>query len=284
MDKYLKVISGMKELNENDVPSAELLHWENASKKLKCFYSPFEYINQDAEIILVGITPGKTQMNLAINSAIKSMAKRLDKDSMLYKAKLTASFSGDKTRNNLINILDRTGYQKKLGINSVSLLWEPEYNHLVHFCSLLKNPVFYNDKNFNAKPDLNIPEFRVMIDEFVKDLALINPNALLIPLGDKVSSVITILNNKNKIQQKLLMVDGKIIAPPHPSGENGESISLLLEEKYPEKDAYTKQKYKVYLDKKLKEGKKPQAEIIYKKTRHTRWESMRIVRNAYGII
>jgi len=273
----------MEKVSSKVSPKKELMLWENKTKKLQCFYAPFDYINPDAKIILVGITPGSVQMNIALNSAIDSSKRGYDKSSILYTAKLAASFSGGKTRNNLIEILNRTGYQDKLGIGSTSELWGTTHNHLVQFCSLLKYPVFKNGKNYNDEPNLKIPELNGMINEFVKDLESFNPNAILIPLGDKVSSLMTKLNNEKRIPQKLWMIDGKVVAPPHPSSANNESIKLLLEKVYPGEDAYKKKMHEAYVIEKSKKGEKPQDEISYKKARYKRWDSMRFVRDAYKL-
>ena len=213
MNEYLKAIGSMRKSSEDASPKENLLRWEDKSKKLQCFYAPFEHINPDAELILVGITPGKTQMNIALNSAIDSISAGKSVDSILYKAKRDASFSGT-MRNNLIKILNCTGYQKKLGISCASELWKPSHNHLVQFTSLLKYPVFKDGKNYNDAPNLNVIKLSEMIDEFVRDLELINPDAILIPLGDKVSKVINILNKRGSIKQKIFTVDENIVAPP----------------------------------------------------------------------
>ncbi len=122
-----------------------------------------------------------------------------------------------------------------------------------------------------------------MIEKFVKDLESFNPDAILIPLGDKVSSVITKLNNEKKIPQKLFIIDGKVVAPPHPSSANNESIKLLLEKIYPEEEAYKKKMYEDYVIAKSKKGEKLQDEISYKQARYKRWDSMRFVRGAYKL-
>ena len=41
----------------------------DASGSVKVYYAPFEYINPSARIVLVGITPGPTQMVTATNEA-----------------------------------------------------------------------------------------------------------------------------------------------------------------------------------------------------------------------
>lgn len=42
---------------------------------VKIYYAPFEYINPEARIVLVGITPGPTQMVNANNEARQALAE-----------------------------------------------------------------------------------------------------------------------------------------------------------------------------------------------------------------
>ncbi|WP_446810585.1 hypothetical protein ACH50O_03080 [Methylomonas sp. 2BW1-5-20] len=68
-EKYRSVIENSPQLNDKSKPMKELLLWEDSKMNLECYYAPFDYINVDAKIILVGITPGATQMNKALNTA-----------------------------------------------------------------------------------------------------------------------------------------------------------------------------------------------------------------------
>jgi hypothetical protein len=61
---------------------------------LAIYYAPFDYINPDARIILVGITPGRTQMNEALTAAAACLANGRNEQEVLRTAKETASFAG----------------------------------------------------------------------------------------------------------------------------------------------------------------------------------------------
>lgn len=283
---YSEIISNISHRCDNEPPLKELLLWKNEQKKLECFYAPFEYVNYDAKIILVGITPGGTQMNRALNAASKSIANNENIEEAIRLVKKEGSFSGS-MRANIINTLNRIGCQQTLGVTCSSKLWSTD-NNLVQFCSLLKYPVFVKGKDYNGTPKpFSVPELEQLVhQEFVQDLALINSDAILIPLGDMVASVILELDKQGLIPQKILKFEGKIVAPPHPSGANAESRTLLLEANYPKKEEYQERMYQEYLRKKpwlKKEGRKPQTEEKYKKARAARWESMLFVRQAYEL-
>ena len=285
-ESYSDLIAKLSYQSDTSNPIPELKLWENGDKKLECFYAPFEHVNKSAKIVLIGITPGRTQMNRALSAASQAIGAKTDVNKAILEVKKQGSFSG-KMRPNIINTLNKLGYQKKLGISCSSELWGNN-NYLVNFCSLLKYPVFINGKDYNGNPKpIKVLELKnMLVDEFAKDLQLIPEDAELIPLGDLVADVISELDTLNLIPQNINRFEGKIVAPPHPSGANAESISLLLSDKYPEKKLYLDNMYREYLRKrsweKRKHGK-PQPEEKYKTARASRWESMLFVRRAYGI-
>ncbi|MGZ8928513.1 MAG: hypothetical protein ACXW04_12405 [Methylobacter sp.] len=280
---YEPFIKNLPKLESKSKPMKELLLWENKKMELECYYAPFDYINRDAKIILVGITPGATKMNNSINSARELILRGENPINSMKKTKINGSFSG-KMRPLAKNILNKTGYHKMLGISCCSELWT-KHNNLVHFCSLLKYPVFFKGGNYNGKPDpFKVSELKEMLyDEFINDLALINKDAMLVPFGDFVANVIAELKDQNLISQRITTNKNGVVSLPHPSGENNESISLLLKDKYPQLNEYQDYKYREYVADKIKTGDIPQNETTYKKTRATRWESMLLVSNAYSI-
>lgn len=260
--------------------------WEDSKSGLSCYYAPFEYLNTGAKLILVGITPGGTQMNRALNAARSAIAMNIPISEAIGKVKREGSFSGA-MRSNIVNTLNRLGYQDKLDIVCASKLWDT-HDHLVQFCSLLKFPVFVNGKDYNGNPKAykNDDLKRMLNEHFVKDMEALPRDAMLVPLGDTVLEVIVWLKNQGLIPQDILSFEGHFVAPPHPSGANAESIALLLEPTYPTELAYTERMYRDYLAReswKKKGGKPPQPEAKYKAVRAARWKSMLFVRRAYGL-
>lgn len=272
-------------LRDDDSPLPVFKLWGNARTGLSSYYAPFEYINQDAKLILVGITPGGTQMNRALNAARSAIIGGTSVSEAIRHVKREGSFSG-KMRPNIINTLNRLGYQQKLGLSCASALWSTD-DHLVHFCSLLKFPVFLNGKDYNGNPkahkDADLK--KLLIEHFVPDMQAISPDALLVPLGDSVLEIVVSLKAQGLIPQTLMKFEGRYVAPPHPSGANAESIALLLENTYPDKEQYANQMYRDYLNRAPweKKGGKPQSEQKYKAARCARWESMLFVRRAYKL-
>ncbi|MEX3071502.1 hypothetical protein AB3Y13_06750 [Vibrio alginolyticus] len=284
--KFSGTIERLDHKADDSSPVNDLRLWQNDLKHLECFYAPFEHVNTSAKIVLIGITPGRTQMNRALNAASSSIKARSSIDNAVSEVKRIGSFSGT-MRPNIVNTLNKLGYPNRLGINDSSDLWDTK-NNLVNFCSLLKYPVFIKGKDYNGNPNpFKVRELEsLLIDGFVKDLQSISPAAEIIPLGDFVADVISELDRRKLIPQKITRFEGKIVAPPHPSGANAESISLLLSDTYPEKSQYLESKYREYLNKRSWEKRvngKPQTEEKYKAARASRWESMLFVRRAYGL-
>ena len=120
---------------------------------VKVYYAPFEYLNTDARIVLVGITPGPTQMVNANNEARRSLLLGKSNLEAMKNAKDTAAFSGKTLRSNLINQLNHWGVHQWLGIpDSASLFVENRY--LIQTTSLLRYPVFVDDDDYRGAPDM----------------------------------------------------------------------------------------------------------------------------------
>lgn len=259
--------------------------WETPRTGLSCYYAPFEYLNTDAKLILVGITPGGTQMNRAVNAARSALASGTPIPEAIRRVKREGSFSGA-MRPNIVNTLNRLGYQQKLGIECASSLWST-HDHLVQFCSLLKFPVFLHGKDYNGNPKAHKDDDlkRMLHEHFVSDMKALPRDAILVPLGDTVLEVISHLKEQGLLPQDLMRFEGKYVAPPHPSGANAESIALLLELSYSTEDEYADRMYRDYLLRKpwIKKNGKPQPEAKYKAVRAARWKSMLFVRRAYRL-
>ena len=56
MPKYLNQIKALKKINKSTIINSKFLI--NAENNIKIYYAPFDYLNSDAKIMIVGITPG----------------------------------------------------------------------------------------------------------------------------------------------------------------------------------------------------------------------------------
>lgn len=249
--RFIDPIRALPSLSDDDAPRPEFLLWSDTVARLSCYYAPFEYVNEGARIIIVGITPGSTQMNRALNAANRALEAGTPIESAIRRVKREGSFSGS-MRQNLVATMNRLGYSAKLGLSCSSELWA-DGNHLVQFSSLLKFPVFINGKDYNGSPHI-LRQGRLkemVLSHFASDMQRLAPDALLVPLGDVVMDAIMSLKQLRLIPQELMFFEGRPVALPHPSGANAESIALLLEKRYPSKTQYAEEMYREYL---LREG------------------------------
>lgn len=125
----------------------------DASGDVKIYYAPFEYINPSARIVLVGITPGPTQMVNANNEARRALQAGKSSMEAIQAAKSVGAFSGEPLRSNLINQLNHWGFHKWLGLTDSADLFSTS-RHLVQTTSLLRYPVFVKDDDYRGSPDM----------------------------------------------------------------------------------------------------------------------------------
>src|SRR3546814_497944 len=92
-----------------------------ASQLVSVHYAPFDYVNRDARVIILGITPGRQQARMATERfGARLRAGDTLKDA-LRSAKGYASFGGD-MRARLVRMLDRFRVNAYLGIASCASL------------------------------------------------------------------------------------------------------------------------------------------------------------------
>ena len=190
-------------------------------------YAPLEYINTSAKVVIVGITPGQTQMVNAIKEARRQLDLGADDATVLRAAKQVGAFSGT-MRPNLVALLDRIGVQQWLGISSCDELFGGgSASHFVQTASVLRNPVFLDGNNYNGTPNMaRQPMLREsLMSHFGQDARLF-PNAVFIPLGDKVSDALGYLADQGRLDRSRIL-EGL----PHPSGANAERIAYFLGKK-----------------------------------------------------
>src|SRR5258708_1069657 len=84
------------------IDGAELRLYGGPADDLELRYIPFDPLPApDARVVLVGITPGQTQLRLAVAAAREALSRGLDDDEVIRRAKSAAAFGGA-MRTNLI--------------------------------------------------------------------------------------------------------------------------------------------------------------------------------------
>lgn len=184
----------------------------------------FNYVNPEAKVVIVGITPGNSQ----IEGTREGMTPR--------EIKQTYAFAGN-MRPNLIRMLDYIGVNKILGIDSCKTLWEQDFDK-VEMTSLLKEATYLIKRNgredmFNdASKIVKSEKLTNMLNKgFVKDCSNYNSAQLFVACGPKVYDVLVSLK-----QQGVITVP--VIGIAHPSGGNNGRVYCYLGQKDPKDKTY----------------------------------------------
>lgn len=195
----------------------------SADGRFKTYYAPFDYVNQNAKIVICGITPGLQQATNALNELRRASRAGERIDVALQLAKEVASFSGA-MRNNLIAMLDHVDLNKWLGINTCADLFGAS-KHLVHCTSALRNPVFLDGKNYSGTPAiLRQPALRQQVESVLAaEIRALDPSCVYVPLGGEVSSVFEHLESQGLVKNSQVLH-----GLPHPSPASNERISYFL--------------------------------------------------------
>ena len=214
MSKFLKQIRSLKKINKSTIINSKFLI--NTENNIEIYYAPFEYVNSRAKIMIVGITPGFQQMQQSFEV--------INEGKSLKEVKDLSSFKGS-MRTTLIKYLDELKVNKTIKIKSCESLFDKDSKYL-HTTSLVKYPVFDKGKNYAGA---NILKKKILLDfiekNFLQELKTLK-KAIIIPLGNTVSSTIEYLNNKYDLKLRCFLKGF-----PHPSGANARKNIQFKENK-----------------------------------------------------
>ena len=196
------------------VTAPELLLWRMG--QLSIHYAPWDWVNTDAKVMLVGITAGHHQANEALSEVRRCLDAGLSSEDALRSADAVGSFSGP-MRANLVSMLDGIGVAEGLGIGSCARLFDT-HHHLAAHVSAIDYPVFVDGANYGgANPPLvRHPALRALVVACLGPRVAMAPAALVLPLGKAAQAAVELL-----IDQGLLDRDRCVLGFPHPSGANG---------------------------------------------------------------
>lgn len=216
IEKYKPFIMSLPEgsLSKEQLFVKDLLIQEQ--NDLSIYYVPYEYVNEQAKVMIIGITPGFTQMQLAIRSARDDLIRGVPLDRVDYNAKKLASFAGS-MRKNIIEMLNEIELPAAIELESSAPLFE-ERRDLLHTTSVIRYPVFHSGKNYTGHSPaiLKSEMLYAYAESILLPELLAVKDALVIPLGKSVSEVVQAFVEKGWINKERCLFD-----MPHPSGANG---------------------------------------------------------------
>lgn len=191
-------------------------------------YIPFEHVNRAARLVIVGITPGPTQIKLAYSKAQELLRAGLDKETILTQVKTVGCFGGPRMRPNLVRILEHFRFGELLGIQDVNSLWSTNAQ-LLHSTSVVPYAALENGEDFNGSFDqvLRSPLLKqCFLDYFVISLQQLSGEALYVALGECPKAALDWC-----VSQGHLRPDQVLGAFCHPSTNGGSTTKFYLREK-----------------------------------------------------
>jgi Uracil DNA glycosylase superfamily len=201
---------------------SELRLWE--ADGLELYYAPFDHTNQEARVVLVGITPGAYQMRQALAVGAQLAASDLSEDEVLAACKASASFSGP-MRNLLVTMLDEVGVAKGLGLASTASLWDSD-QQLASFTSTICYPTFVGGQNYSGEsPRIDrVPILREFAQRILRADLILTPDALIVPLGKRPTEWVGRLVDSDQINAERCL-----LGMPHPSPGNAHRARQFAE-------------------------------------------------------
>ena len=189
--------------------------------RLEAFYAPLHGVTANARIIIVGLTPGLSQMLLAFRVARTLLAEGWRPPEIFGEIRRQMAFAGT-MRSNLIAMLDRIGVAERLDLPSTAALFERASDYL-HSTSALRYPVLKARRNYSGSP--KVENSRLLTEMTTASLPQQLeqlPDALIVPLGRAVEGTLAYLGFDGS--RRMLR------AFPHPSGANGHRVAQFESE------------------------------------------------------
>ncbi|WP_340587305.1 hypothetical protein [Erythrobacter alti] len=188
------------------------------SSGLAAFYAPFDWINEDADIILLGVTPGKQQAEAALAALRNELRSGRTVADAMRVAKLSASFAGE-MRTITTRLMDHFRMNDLFGLASASDLFGRS-SHRVHYTSVYRYPVlkrmaanWINYPGGTSRIDLENPLLQGMVRDYLIPELKMLPNAWLVPFGPTPATILAELSEQGFVD------GGRILAGlNHPSG------------------------------------------------------------------
>ncbi len=204
-------------------------------KPLELYYAPWDWMNKDARVILVGITGGAQQAKNALQEAKRCLEAGMKTEEVLRRADAVGSFSGQ-MRERLVTGLNRIGLPKTLGIQTAGDLFAEKHHRLLGTASAIGFPMFITKEladgsvtkeNYNGQqghPLLADSTLCSFVRAYLGAKVDMAPNAVVLPLGKVATAAVQWL-----ICADLLDAGRCVHGFPHPSPQNGHYTRLLEE-------------------------------------------------------
>lgn len=192
------------------------------------FYIPFEHVNRRARLVIVGITPGMNQLEMAYAETQRLLNLGTSTTEVLEAVKTLAAFGGAAMRPNLLRMLRHFNFAKILGIRDEADLWDGAAV-LLHSTSVVPNAAFKNGKMFSGSFDeiIKVDALRQRFEsDFAASLSALATDALYVALGKTPYDALRHCVGLEVIKENQLLG-----ALAHPSRSGGSQVAVYLGEK-----------------------------------------------------
>jgi len=189
-------------------------------------WAPFDHINREAKLAIVGVTPGPTQALLSYRAVQSADAKGQDPQASLAEIKAESSFRGHIIEHNLKSLLEHSGVAESADIENIDNLWTKEA-YKVHFTSTIRYPTFFNGDLYNNQIDsLTHPELKRYVETYLaEELSALPMSALIVALGSEGPRIVRHAAKIGGIDRK------RVVELPHPSGSASGAVRGFLSER-----------------------------------------------------
>ncbi|MBB5508732.1 hypothetical protein [Paraburkholderia atlantica] len=190
-------------------------------------YTPFEFVNRGAKLVIVGITPGNTQLVLSYGKAQELLRQGHPVDATLREIKKVGAFGGPSMRPNLLKMLRHFHFEQLLGIEDVESLWGSNAD-LLQSTSVVPHAAFKTGKMFAGSFDEVLASpllgecFR---DCFVPSVREMSPDTLFLGLGPCPKAALDWCVRHSALERKQVLG-----AFCHPSSASGSTTRYYLRE------------------------------------------------------
>lgn len=192
------------------------------------FYIPFEHVNRRARLVIVGITPGMNQLEMAYAETQRLLNLGKSTADVLEAVKALAAFGGEAMRPNLLRMLRHFNFAKLLGVRDEADLWDGS-SALLHSTSVVPHAAFKKGKMFSGSFDeiLKVGALRQRFEtDFVATLSEMTDDARYIALGKTPYNAL-----KHCVGLGVIKEDQLLGALAHPSRSGGSQVAVYLGEK-----------------------------------------------------
>ncbi len=237
LEEFAPAIIGLPDnLPEDSLRTSRfLLHGEVFGRhEVEVYYAPFDHVNEDAALAVVGITPGRQQMSNAFVEARRCLMQGLPLGEVGSRAKRAASFSGP-MRRRLTAWLDGIGIPEYLGVGSAAELFGDSWG-MLHATSAVRYPVFVGGENYGGyrpRRPMGLPLFKRYVDEVLADELHRVRGALVVPLGPAVSEVLEHLADHGMIRSEQVL-SGFPHPTPGPRAQQNDKLYRDRQEQFRE--------------------------------------------------